>query len=216
MKRDEIIEWILRAIGAAEVIRNPFPHMVMKDFLPRWAFEQILDQWPSSHLFTANRTMTRWDIEMARRINALPSEQQPFWQGVMDWADVANRAISNRFAPYLGIKYAPYVGDDWAKHAQNLSLITRGAQLSCYRGVVELPPHVDHPILVNNSFLYCSEADQEEVDLGTVLYRSRGLMLPYNIDVAPRLARRALRVEKTIPYRSNLVFSYLNAPISFH
>ena len=104
MKPDEIKEWTLRTIDAAEVIRDPFPHMVMEDFLPRWAFEQILDNWPPSHLFTANRAMTRWDIKMARRVDALPPEQQPFWQGVMDWTDVENRAISNRFAPYLGVK----------------------------------------------------------------------------------------------------------------
>jgi hypothetical protein len=139
-----------------------------------------------------------------------------FWTAVHDWAQASNRAFFAKLTPYLGAKFAPYLGPDWRDQARDLELSDGGINLAYYTGDILMAPHVDHAIIATNAFLYLSESDREEPELGTVLYQSRGLMLPVNIDVAPQLARLGLKEAGVAAYRANRVFAYVNGPASFH
>jgi hypothetical protein len=101
-----------------------------------------------------------------------------------------------------------------------MTLVTQrgpAAFLATYTGALSLATHVDNPTIVTNSFLYGNERNVEEPDLGTVLYQSYGLALPINyIRISERVLERYLRRAKTVPYRRNLLFSYVNTPSAFH
>lgn len=101
-----------------------------------------------------------------------------------------------------------------------MTLVTQrgpAAFLATYTGALSLFTHVDHPRLVTNSFLYVNERSDEEPELGTVLYQSYGLALPSNtLKLPPRVEERYLRRAKTVPYRRNLLLSYINTPSAFH
>ena len=71
--------------------------------------------------------------------------------------------------------------------------------------------------LVVNSFLYASESQQPEPSLGTVLYRSFGLMLTNNNSKLSDATRdRYLAPDVVVPYEANCLLSFVNTPFSFH
>ncbi len=207
---------IIDRIEAAHVFTKPFPHLTLENFFPDAVFAELRSCWPPNGVFSENVGMNRFDCIVDRKIGDFPSRTQPFWRAIDAWTTTANVSIEKKLRPFFRLKFEPYLREDWEEQVASLSLCPGGAQLSYYTGTVRLAPHVDHPILATNAFVYCNKPTQSEEDLGTILYRSRGLMLPYNIDVGADLAKKALEPEKIIPYQGNLFFAYLNGPTSFH
>jgi hypothetical protein len=150
-------------------------------------------------------------------LTELPEHLRATWQRVLTWTRAANRRISPRFAQYSRLKYEPFLGKVWREETRGMPHVIGEAQLAFYTGAFDMAPHVDHPKLVTNSFLYCSERAEEEPELGTVLYGSRGFSMPDNqIHLTPSLAERLLRRDKIVPYAANVCLTYLNTPRSFH
>ena len=216
MVHGEVLEHITRRVESAPLARQPFPHLVIEDLLPEDAYEELLARWPPREHFEVNASRQRWDARVDRLVPKLPVAERPFWAALSEWVHAANRVILRRLTPYFGIKFQPYLGDDWKRRIDGLTVLNRGAQLAYYTGVAALAPHVDHPLIVSNAFVYCSEKDAVEPDLGTVLYRSHGLMVPSNLPLPESFVRKGLRRQTVVPYGRNLCFAYLNAPVSFH
>jgi hypothetical protein len=216
MLTKDIIEHIQGRIQATPVVSRPFPHLVIDEFLPPDVYAELQARWPAKEGFRANPTGMRHEFPGQTLIKTGHDDAKAYWAGVHDWAQAGNRSLFAKLAPYLGAKFAPYLGQNWRDTARGLELDARGFQLAYYSGDVLMSPHVDHAIIVTNAFLYLSESEEEEPGLGTVLYQSRGLMLPVNIDVLPSLARLGLKEAGVAAYRANRVFAYINGPASFH
>lgn len=214
MLTDAIIEHIRARIQASPVVSRPFPHLIVDEFLPPETYAELQARWPAKEMFRPNPSGMRREIP--GRTLAESGDAKAFWAAMHAWVQAANRGLFAKLQPYLGAKFAPFVGEDWHDTAGDLELNDGGFQLAYYTGDVLMSPHVDHPIIVTNAFLYLSESDREEPELGTALYQSRGLMLPVNIDVMSNLARLGLKEAGVAAYRANRVFAYVNGPASFH
>lgn len=204
-------------IAAAEVELDPFPHFVTTDFLPDAEYDEILANWPPEELAKTTNWVTRRELEVAAHLHEFPDKIRPTWKRAVDWTQVARDLVYQKLRPFLAAKFVPLVG---RRRAAEMTLKTRrgpAAFLATYTGAIGLDTHVDSASIVTNSFLYGSERSIEEPDLGTVLYQSYGLALPSNLIKLPqRVEEQYLRRAKTVSYRRNLLFSYVNTPYAFH
>lgn len=216
MLTKDVIDHIQGRIQATPVMSRPFPHLVIDEFLPPEAYAELMARWPAKEGFRANPSGMRHELPGQTLAKNGEDDAKAYWAGVHEWTQAGNRSLLAKLTPYLGAKFAPYLDENWRDAARDLDLNDGGFQLAYYTGDVLMSPHVDHAIIVTNAFLYLSESDLEEPELGTVLYRSRGLMLPVNIDVLPGLARFGLKEAGVAAYRANRVFAYVNGPASFH
>jgi hypothetical protein len=216
-KAENLIDYMRRRIETAVVEEEPFPHFVVDKLLPETIYQDILTSWPSPEFGRVTNWAARSELAVAEKLDLFPASLKPIWREVMEWTAVARDLVLQKFQPYLNQKYIPLLG---RRRTAELTLVPHQAPapfLASYTGRFELPPHVDSPFIVTNSYLYMSEFEYEEPELSTVLYRSFGLALPGNsIQPAGSLTRRYLRRAKIVPYCANRLFSYLNTPFAFH
>ncbi|MSP89033.1 MAG: hypothetical protein EXQ92_09520 [Alphaproteobacteria bacterium] len=210
------IAHVVGRIGAAEVVADPFPHMVIADFLPPRLYRALLDAWPPTALFEHVNSMHRREVWIKQRLGALPPDHVPLWRLISRTLKDANSAIFRRFQAHLGAKFEPYIGPTWPERVRRLKISMGGLQLASYPGRIGLPPHVDHARLITNAFLYCNERDEADTDQATLLYRSLGLALPGNLNIEGTDIMPYMQVAGTVPYQPNLCLTFLNTPRAFH
>jgi hypothetical protein len=204
-------------IDQATVHARPFPHVVIKDFLPDHLYRQALELWPPDDLFMSRNHNSRLQINLARQMGELPDRIRPLWTGLLSLADTVNRALYKKLTPMFSHKFAPLFGPEWRETVRGYSTSFRQLQLAQYTGQGELNTHVDSVRLVVNGFLYGSESPVPEPHLGTVLYRTFGYMMTennYRIDAG--LAKRFLAPDVIVPYQANCLLAFVNTPFSFH
>lgn len=217
IENQTVIDHVAARIDAAAVVEEPFPHLVVRDLLPVAAYRAVLDAWPADAVFQVNGSMQRHDVTLRGAVEILPEAMRPFWRQALTWTMAANQRLAAKFAPYAALKYEPFLGRSWRQAVAGLPRIVGEAQLACYTGATGLAPHIDHPKLITNGLLYCSELAEDEPELGTVLYGSRGFSMPDNaLRLTPALIERLLRRNKTVAYAANVCLAYLNTPRSFH
>jgi hypothetical protein len=212
-----IVEHIRQRLAATEIDREPFTHCVVQGLLPDDVYDEILNNWPPQELAKASNWASRREIHVAQNLANFPKETQKTWQQVVEWSQAARDLVYEKFRPYLGEKFIPMLG---RQRSADLKLFRQrgpAAFIATYTGNLSLFTHVDHPFIAVNGFLYVSEKDVNEDDLGTVLYQSFGLSLPHNeIKLPEHLLERYLRKAKTVGYRRNVYLAYINSPHSFH
>jgi len=86
-------------IEAATVVEWPFPHLVIKDFLPDDLYRQALEMWPADEFFLSRNHNSRLQVNLARQLGELPDRIRPAWTGLLSLADVVNRALYRTFTP---------------------------------------------------------------------------------------------------------------------
>lgn len=204
------------AIDAAKIEVDPFPHMVIAETLPPAVYRMMMEAWPPAELLTATNSFRRRQVTIQTSVERFPPELQAFWRAMQDVGEAATRRLVQRFRPHLGCKLAPLLGADWLAELDRCSIGMRSAVLASYTGEIALAPHVDNVRILTNAFLYVSEGDATEPQLGTWLYRSLGLALPTNIQLAPKYLDMCLRPDTIVPYRANTCLAYVNGPTSFH
>jgi len=211
------LQHVQSLIDAAPVVEHPFPHLVIKDFLPYHLYRRALETWPADELFASRNHNSRLQVNLVRQMGELPERIRPAWTGMLSLADVVNRALYRKFTPFYSHKFVPLFGPAWRETVKGYSTSFRQLQLAQYTGQGELNPHVDSVRLVVNSFLYASETSEPEAHLGTVLYRSFGFMMTENnYKIEGQLAKRFLAPDIIVPYQANCLLSFLNTPFSFH
>lgn len=213
----DVIEHLVRRIDAAAIVEEPFPHLIVDELLPDTAYRALLEAWPPDQVFKVNHSMQRFDMSLRGDLATVPEAIRPTWLSALTWTLAANRRIARKLAAYARLKYEPFQGKAWEAAIDKLPHIAGEAQLAYYTGATGLAPHIDHPKLVTNAFLYCSERAEAEPELGTVLYGSRGFSMPDNrIRLSPDLVAHLLSRDKTVAYAANVCLAYLNTPRSFH
>jgi hypothetical protein len=218
MNTIDISNAVVEKIASAKIREEPFPYIVIKDFLPASLYTRILTEWPPDELFRVTNYKRRRQLYLNRDLSMFPADTIPLWRDLLELSATINKSLIQKFQPVLGYKFFPLLGPRWQEIIlRNFTISYKETQLAQYTGVCELHPHVDNMILPINSFLYCSEHDHAEPDLGTVLYRSFGFMFPLNDFEPPaQLQEKVLRPDKIIPYRRNTLFSFVNTPYAFH
>jgi len=205
-------------VSAARVRTEPFPYIVINDFLPDALYRTMLASWPPEHAFMTTNYAKRWQIDLTPYTAQSEQPAHPIWREILELSDPINRALFRKLDPHFHVKFHSLLGSDWKQAVRkNFHISFRQAQLLQYPGDGGLHPHVDSARLVVNSFLYMSELDEVEPELGTILYRTYGFSRPENnAKLTPKLEEKLLAPDVIIPYRRNSLFSFVNAPHSFH
>ena len=205
------------AVQAAPLSTEPFAHLIIGNLLPDELYDEIIERWPDLALFTHTNSFTRYELRFRREDDRLSQTEKNFWGDVTRVFRVVNRAIQSRLAPHFGEKFAPYLGGDWFDAVGgNVDCLPTSVQLATYTDFYELVPHVDSLRLLTNAFVYFSERDEAEPDLGTVLYRSRGMAIPTNWKLKESEIRPFLDRVAVSAYQRNHCLAYVNSPKSFH
>lgn len=211
------LEHVQARIEQAQVHARPFPHLVIRDFLPDHLYRQALEMWPPDDLFSSRNHNSRLQFNLVRQMGDLPDTIRPLWTGLLTLSETVNRALYKKFTPLFSHKFTPLFGPEWRETVKGYTTSFRQMQLAQYTGKGDLNPHVDSVRLVVNSFLYGSESPDPEPILGTVLYRSFGFMMTennYRLEAA--VAKRFLAPDVVVPYQANCLLSFVNTPFSFH
>lgn len=213
----QIIDHIRARLDATEVARDPFPHIVVANLLPDDVYDDMLRNWPAQEFAKTSNWASRKEIHVAQALTSFPADIQPVWRQVVAWSQVARDLVYEKLKPYLAEKFVPLMGRERASHLKLYTQRGPAAFIATYTGALSLFAHVDHPYIAVNGFLYVSERDVDEPELGTVLYQSYGLALPNNeIKLPEHLLNRYLSRAKTVAYRRNVYLAYVNTPSAFH
>jgi hypothetical protein len=208
---------VRRAFEEAEVKLDPFPHLIASPVFPRAIYDELMERWPKQDAgYKTTNWKSRLEYKWADLERTLEGEALEFWRGVNALCMVANNGIRNALGPHMGVKFSPYLGDGWEAACGEIEYLDTKFQMAVYTGQHDLPPHVDNLLLVTNAFVYCSEKDEPEPDLGTVMFRAKGLMIPTNWTLTGPMLKPFLERVGTAPYTANSCFAYINGPSSFH
>jgi hypothetical protein len=207
----------IAAINAAPLSLDPFPHLMISGILPDEVYQMVLDNWPADSAFYSTNSQIRKEFSFGKLVKALSEDQAKFWVDINECFATSNIAVRERLMPYADVKFVPYLGDDWKAEVGEVEYTPDQIHFAVYTGRLRLSPHVDNIRLVTNAFVYISEKlDGEEPDLGTVLYRARGMVFPTNWNLQPKLLAPYLDKVATSSYAANSCFAYINSPNAFH
>jgi hypothetical protein len=210
---------VRETVLATPVAREPFAHLLIADFYPDHVYDGIMRMWPGLELFRRSNSQTRYEFNFHTGHKRLPREDLEFWRKVTRVTNIANLAIQQRLSGCFGEKFAPYVGPGWAKAVGgNIDCLPTSLQLATYTGNYGLAPHVDALRLLTNAFVYFSDqaAAVEEPELGTVLYKSKGLTIPTNWPLEREATAPFLDQAVVSAYQRNHCLAYINSPVAFH
>jgi hypothetical protein len=210
---------VREAVLATPLATEPFAHLLIADLYPDHVYDGIMEMWPDLDLFKRSNSQTRYEFNFHARHKTLPSDDLEFWRKVTRVTNIANLTIQQRLSPRFGEKFAPYVGPEWAKTVGgNVDCLPTSLQLATYTGNYGLAPHVDALRLLTNSFVYFSDRDRaiSEPELGTVLYKSRGMAIPTNWPLEREATAPFLDRAVTSTYQRNHCLAYVNSPHAFH
>jgi hypothetical protein len=190
---------------------------VVSNLLPDDVYDEILRNWPPPDIARTSNWASRKEIHVAQSLAEFPAEIRETWGRVVIWSQAARDLVYEKLRPHLGEKFVPLLGQKRAAELKMYRQRGPAAFVATYTGRLSMKTHVDHPYIAINGFLYVSERDVDELDLGTVLYQSFGLSLPNNeLNLPEAFLERYTRRVKAVPYRRNVYLAYVNSPFAFH
>jgi hypothetical protein len=212
-------EHVRDAVLATPVATEPFAHLLIADLYPEDVYDGIMEMWPDLALFERSNSQTRYEFNFHSAHKKLREEDREFWRKVTRVTNIANLTIQQRLAPYFGEKFGYYIGPDWAKTVNgNVDCLQTSVQLATYTDTYGLAPHVDALRLLTNAFVYFSDQEPavSEPELGTILYKAKGLAIPTNWALEREATAPFLDRSVVSSYQRNHCLAYINSPISFH
>jgi len=214
----EIVQHAEARIAAAIVHDEPFPYIVVRDLLPADFYRALLVNWPTQAAFRHTNSQYREQILLKQALQHMADESAATWQLLSAAGPAINRALVLKFRHYFPVKFSVLLGRKWREIlARDFQMDYSVVNLAQYSGVSKLDPHVDHATLPVNSFLYVSESQIPEPDLGTVLYRSFGFgIADNNAKWSQEFIDRTFAAAKIVPYQANTIVAFLNGSTSFH
>ncbi len=201
-------EHLQKKIAEAEIIEDPFPHIVIENLFPQDFYNYALSQWPSNQHFVGQRIATNFGCIEGTGLN---TNQKVFWR--MFGETIVNRyikpAIIERLKSYLHLK--PQLANF---PIEKLNPLTDFANLrqdsivdvdeNYYLGV-----HCDQLNIFSAVLIYFPE-DANHPELGTTLYYPNpnpSLNIPYSNNFT---------FAKRIYFKPNTMHVMLQTPFSWH
>jgi hypothetical protein len=206
---------------AAPVEREPFPHLVVEDFLPADFFERLAATMPAVADFQPDDDIkSNLRIEDRNKYFArAPEEFRGVWGRLRDEViqDVVAPVLVRRLEDEIRAKYAelftPVIADD----VMAGGLVSNPGRIMARKPGYNLRPHSDSAHFAVTCLLYFTSAG--EVNSGALcLYRpEREPELRHaGTYYAEREEGIGVELAESIPISGNLFVAFLNTPISLH
>jgi hypothetical protein len=197
---------VSRAIAAARIHDEPFPHLVLENWLPRDVYDTIIRALPPSIFFA--------DRDESRQRLIVPFGIAPEYSRRV-WAFMAHRIVGDMVASALSEKLLPLLRDyvrsfcpdmpegvDLTLHASNGRIMLR-------RPGYVITPHRDPKWGFITCLVYLARRGDNET-YGTQLYRVK------NDEEAPSgkpfyVDESRCELVKSVPFRANTMLIFLNS-----
>jgi len=212
--RDDMCEYLRKKIEDAQVIVDPFPHIVIENFFSEDFYQCALKYYPIESQFYASRLCSNYGCLES---SSLSTDQKVFWHHFGEV--IVNRFIKPRlidklkpfFHLKLNMEKFPCESLDYNRDFMNYrqDSLVLGLQITKYRGI---SAHVDQLNLFAALLIYFPTDDQHQ-ECGTIFYNSNS-----SADVNTLYADDGLDLQfaKKIPYKPNTLLCFLQTPFAWH
>ena len=208
-------------IEAAPIEREPFPHLVVEDFLPAEFFARLAETMPLVADFQPDDDIkSNLRIEDRNKYFArAPGEFQAVWGQLRDQViqEVVAPVLARRLQDDILAKYAELFTPEIANEVMSGGLVSNPGRIMARKPGYNLRPHSDSAHFAVTCLLYFTSAG--EVNSGALcLYRpEREPELRHaGTYYAEREEGIGVELAESIPISGNLFVAFLNTPISLH
>lgn len=234
----QVLSHAQRAIqeGRAQIVRDPYPHLVVENILPQDVYDELEASFPSVEYVADGEEIenNRVYLRTSDRILADP-DLSSLWRDFVETN--TQRAV---FETMLGIwgediaRCHPGIEANFGKPIEEFEIARRSGKgdseanrlvdlvIDCQFGVnspVRKPsaargPHVDRGAKLFSALLYFrDEADRSEGGEYELFRLRRG---PFPQSRMKKVPRRYVETVKRVPYRANSLVMWLNTPDAVH
>jgi hypothetical protein len=208
-------------VEAAEIEREPFPHLVIEDFLPADFFARLADTMPPVADFQPDDEI-KSNLRIEDRNKYFARTRDDFrsvWGRLRDEViqDVVAPVLSDRLEDDIRAKYAELFTPEIADGVMRGGLVSNPGRIMARKPGYNLRPHSDSAHFAVTCLLYFTSAG--EANSGALcLYRpEREPELRHaGTYYAEREEGIAVELAKSIPIGANLFVAFLNTPESIH
>ena len=195
---------IAAAVDAAPIEHEPFPHVVIDEWLPPDAYQRIIDAVPPS-VFFANTRDHHWSV---------PSGVAPAYCRLV-WAFVANKIVGDMLHRALNRKFAPVVQEyvhssfPGLPRETDLTLHPSDGRIMLRRPGYTLTPHRDPKWGFVTGLVYLAREGDNEA-FGTQLYRVKDDAEAPSGSVY-YVEQERCQLVRDVPFRANSMLAFLNS-----
>lgn len=204
--RDRLVDHMVRRIDETEMWRDPFPHLLVRGFLPDDLYGDLIASLPETsryeafgydkHQTAGQSNRGRFRLETAT-LDALPPGPRRFWYALRHafGSRALKDAVFHKLAPGLGLRFGE--APERAARRPGFALPELFRETAGYT----IAPHPDtRKKVVTMQFALPRDARQES--LGTEFYRR-------SFNPAAWLREpRGFEVVKTMPFLPNTVYAF--------
>jgi hypothetical protein len=208
-------------IETAPIEREPFPHLVVEDFLPAEFFARLAETMPPVADFQPDDDIkSNLRIEDRNKYFArAPEEFRDVWGQLRDQViqEVVAPSLARRLEDDIRSKYAELFTPEIADEVMSGGLVSNPGRIMARKPGYNLRPHSDSAHFAVTCLLYFTSAG--EANSGALcLYRpEREPELRHaGTYYAEREEGIGVELAESIPISGNLFVAFLNTPISLH
>jgi len=209
-------------VEAAEVARDPFPHVVVEDLLPEPFFRRLAETIPPVETFKQSKNGRKADMPLIatnKAFLATPEDFRETWSTLRDdvLRDTVAPVLADRLHDDVRRKFADLLSPEIADEVMADGLVSSAGRIMLRKPGYTLGPHTDSAMYAITCLLYFSEADAE----------SSGALCLYRPERRPELKHVSTyypdeeegieaEVVKVIPIRENLFVAFVNGQEALH
>jgi len=199
---------VQQAITDAELLTDPFPHMVVTDVVPPDVYKLMLRAIPPADFF-GDKDLTKQNLRIP--VDRCPELTTRVWQFVDDTArNVVVPAVVARFREPLWQHYETLFGQALAARAAALPQAPNGGRVMLRRPGYHLSPHRDPKRSMLTCLMYLAAPGADE-SYGTKIFRVSGDQeSSYTQTYYPEQNGATCELAKTVPFRPNSMLVFLN------
>jgi hypothetical protein len=226
---------IFASFDRAELMEDPYPHVVVNDALPAEIADTLIAEMPPLDiLMQRGWSGSPFRFPLPSPTAIADTRISPRWKAALQSCVAASQILLDRSVALLGAHmqrtYPTFAADFGAlqdlravprgEHKQSRGLVGMDAQLVANGpdpdgGSIVRGPHIDQPDKLISALLYLRDRDDDSEGGELELYEPLS-GVPLFFDAGNGVPASAVRVARRYPYRHNLMIVPVNSPRALH
>ena len=226
--RKDLSGLLNKKVSKALIQHEPFPHLVVDDFLESRDFKLIQKHWPDPDLFDHGQSHDLQELPHIMQlglplfIKKMTSSQQKFW----------NYFFRHKLNEIISANLVPFMNNIYARYGKNLLKIEPASimLMETRNQSIQMPIHSHYLKDPTNLFTILIYIDDDgRTDRGTTLYGLADVDTPTHENVTSLIKNvmnaekgdmipnvKELMGKKTIKFKENRLLTMIDSPYSFH
>jgi hypothetical protein len=209
-------------VEAAEIHRDPFPHVVVEDLLPEPFFRELAATIPPLEYFKQAKNGRKADLPVIatnKTFLETPEDFRATWGRLRDDVvhDTVAPVLAERLRDDVHDKFADLFSTEIADEVMGSDLVSSAGRIMLRKPGYKLGPHTDSAMYAITCLLYFTEAEQEESGALCLFRPERSPTLKHVSTYYPDEEEGIeAEVAKVIPIRENLFVAFVNGRHALH